>query len=46
MFDKIAQFIADIKIRRSSRKAGFRGLEAQRHEAMIFQVSRGKGFGA
>lgn len=46
MFDKIAQFIADFKINRSARKAGFRGLEAQRQEAMTFQVSRGKGFGA
>lgn len=46
MFKKIAQFIADFKINRNARKAGFRGLEAQRHEAMIFQASRGKGFGA
>lgn len=46
MFDKIAQLIADIKTRRMTRKAWDRGLEAQRQEAMIFQASRGKGFGA
>lgn len=46
MFKKIAQFIADRKINRNARKAEARGMEAQRHEAMIFQASRGKGFGA
>ena len=46
MFDKIAQFIADRKINRLARKAEARGMEAQRQEAIRYQMSRGKGFGA
>lgn len=46
MFDKIAQIIADLKMRRMTRKAWDRGLEAQRQEAIRYQMSRGKGFGA
>lgn len=46
MFAKFSQFIADLKMRRMSRKAGFRALEAQRQNTMIYQASRGKGFGA
>lgn len=46
MFDKIAQIIADFKMRRMTRKAWDRGLEKQRQEAIRYQMSRGKGFGA
>ena len=46
MFTKFSQFIADTKMRRLNTKAGLRSLESQRQNTMIYQASRGKGFGA
>ena len=46
MFTKFSQFIADLKMRRLNTKAGLRSLESQRQNAMTYQASRGKGFGA